>query len=258
MSPNLSPDAKLVTFQYGNEIKLRGLVLTLFFRCSQPVLEQHLRSTLESIGADANPAADDVWILHAADSDGEADLRIAMATDRHDPALDPQIDHRFDVDGSVLDDCAALVIAPEHVGQYGDPVEILHAQAALALTLSNAQAMAVHWGGASVLMGAGYFRRMAAIWLEGGAFPALGLAALVRQDNGVVRSVGLDLLVGQDVAVLPSDNMAPPDQARLAMRMMDFLVREGPVQADQTVEVDGFGAINVQIDANKGLLNLSR
>lgn len=140
----------------------------------------------------------------------------------------------------------------------GDPVEDLQAMAALALQVLDDDALAVHWTGADSLMGADYFRRTVAIWLDGGAFPALGLAALVREGNGVVRSHGLDVIVGQEVAVWPAGGMTPTDQARLAIRGMDFLVREGPLQMGGTTDVDGFGPVNFQIDLNKGIVNLYR
>ncbi len=168
-------------------------------------------------------------------------------------------EHLFDVQKSSLDGSHALTISSGAGAEgWGDPVELLRAQCTLALQLLNDDARGVLWSGADSLMGADYFRRMVGIWMEGGAFPALGLAALIREETGVVRSVGLDVLVGQDVAVLPASGMSAADQARLAMRVMDFLVREGPVQQDQSVAVDGFGMVNMQIDPKEGIINLSR
>ena len=180
-------------------------------------------------------------------------LDSGTAVDRAGPG------HCFEISPDLIDGCLAVTIAasPGFSTQF-DPVEMLRDQCALALDLLDTEAVGVFWSGAGCLMGADYFRRMAGIWIDGGAFPALGLTALTRDGSGAMVSEGLDLLAGQEVSVFPGQGMDVPDQARLAIRMIDFLVREGPIQQDQTIDVDGFGPVRVRVDANKGRINLYR
>lgn len=223
------------------------------------MLEGHVQSVLNSQGHSLNAAQGGGWFAQLPGSRAGGDLHVAIGNNGFAPELVGLAEHRFDIDAEVAGECLSLTIsAGPDAKAWGDPVELLRAQCLVAMDLLNADMLAVLWAGADSVMGADYFRRMVGIWLNGGAFPALGLAALVKDESGVVRSVGLDVLVGQDVAVLPDEGLSPTDQARLAMRVMDFLVREGPVQQDQSVEVDGFGAINVQIDPREGFINLYR
>lgn len=208
-----------------------------------------------------NDPAQGGWTVRVPGSRESEVLHVAIDDDQNASRRTPDAEHRFDMSGTRLDGCLSLTIAPApapDVEAWGDPVELLRAQCVTALDLLSSEMVAVSWAGADSIMGAEYFRRMIGIWIDGGAFPALGLAALVKEQSGVVRSTGLDVLVGQEVAVIPAKDMSPADQARLAMRVMDFLVREGPVQQDQTVEVDGFGMVNMQIDPKEGVINLYR
>ncbi|MAF28912.1 MAG: hypothetical protein CL820_06695 [Croceicoccus sp.] len=241
-----------------DEQKLRGRHLTLFFHDKRTERERLLRTRLQSAGRAVETLGVDQWRVGdgVAGEDGmELTIRFAdrSAWGGGSPA------HCFEIDRDLIGDCLAVTIAasPAFVSDF-DPVDMLRHQCALALELLDAQAVGVFWSGADCLMGADYFRRMVSVWIDGGAFPALGLTALVREDTGVMRSTGLEFLVGQEVAVLPGEGMEGRDQARLAIRMIDFLVREGPIQQDQTIDVDGFGPVHVQVDANKGHINLYR
>ncbi len=243
---------------------MRGLALTLLYRSPRSALVEHVQSVLDSQTGGHGTSHDDGWLVRMPDSRTGDALLLDIGEYRVSPEAGPMAAHRFDIQETLLDESLTLTISagPNKAGPdeeaWGDPVELLRAQCTLALALLGEDTLGVFWAGADSLMGADYFRRMVGIWIDGGAFPALGLAALVKDDGGVVRSAGLDVLVGQDVAVLPEDGMSAADQARLAMRVMDFLVREGPVQQDQSVEVDGFGTVNVQIDPEEGVINLYR
>lgn len=195
-------------------------------------------------------------------ADGDEGLLLCIADETipgegGSPSAIPQ--HRFQIDDDAINGCFAVAIAASPAyGSDCDPVELLRRQCALALELLDEDTMGVFWSASDSLMGADYFRPMVSIWLDGGAFPALGLTTLARDEAGSLKSTGLDLLIGQEVAVLPSADMDVRDQARLAVRVIDFLIREGPIQQDQAIDVAGFGPINFQIDANKGRVNLYR
>ena len=216
-------------------------------------------SVLNSQACGLDPAQGGGWTARVPGSHESDVLHVFIDRDQNASALELNAEHRFDIGDARLDECLSLIIAPApNADAWSDPVELLRAQCVIALDLLSSETTAVLWAAADSLMGADYFRRMIGIWIDGGAFPALGLAALVKEERGVVRSTGLDMLVGQDVAVHPAEGLRPADQARLAMRIMDFLVREGPIQQEQTVEVDGFGMVTVQIDPKQGIINLYR
>lgn len=90
-------------------------------------------------------------------------------------------------------------------------------------------ASAVSWGPAGTLMEPRTFARMVLDWLAGGAFPALGLTALLRAEDGSIASRGLSQFIGQEMQMEGRAGESPQDTAKLAIRVIDHLVREGRV-----------------------------
>ena len=86
----------------------------------------------------------------------------------------------------------------------------------------------VFWQPARCWMAAKYFRGVVAEWLGGGAFPALGLTALQRENDGAMVSVGLDFLIGQELRFEPHRRLVPGAIARIAMRLIHSLIESGP------------------------------
>lgn len=82
----------------------------------------------------------------------------------------------------------------------------------------------------------GYFARIALNWLSGGAFPALGLTAVSQTDEGSVVSHGLAYFTGQELVVEPLKNESPADTVKLAVRLIDYFVRYGPIDKPQPLE----------------------
>lgn len=106
-----------------------------------------------------------------------------------------------------------------------------------------AHSRAVAWVPAATVTGAEFFTRVADTWMGGGAFPAMVLVALRGDGDGLVTR-GLDLFCGQEMTI----ELAPmpmPEQAKVAIRMIDHLVTEGPVTENEIVEVDGFGSFEI-------------
>ena len=105
-------------------------------------------------------------------------------------------------------------------------------------------AAAVGWTVSGTVCGAGFFSRVAGTWLDGGAFPAMVLVALQGNGEGGLVTKGLEPFGGQEVWL----DLAPlpmPEQAKIAIRMVDHLVTEGPVTDNEIVEVDGFGSFEI-------------
>lgn len=92
-------------------------------------------------------------------------------------------------------------------------------------------ALAVCWLPAASWMDVTYFARIVAGWSGGGAFPALGFCGMQRLGDGSVASEGLAFFTGQELRVESRPGEAPADTVKLAVRLADRLVRDGPIVA---------------------------
>ncbi len=97
--------------------------------------------------------------------------------------------------------------------------------------------VAVCWPPAGSWMEPGYFRRIVGDWFAGGAFPALGLTSLQRESNGAMVSVGLGLLIGQELRFEPERSLSASAAARISVRLINELILHGPV--DSAAEFEG-------------------
>lgn len=89
---------------------------------------------------------------------------------------------------------------------------------------------AVCWRPAGSWMEPGHYRRIASEWVQGGAFPALGLTSLERHAGGMVASRGLAFLTGQELQLNPKAGASADAVTRLAVRLIDELVYSGPLR----------------------------
>ncbi|MGH6785255.1 MAG: hypothetical protein ACREBO_00350 [Novosphingobium sp.] len=90
---------------------------------------------------------------------------------------------------------------------------------------------ALCWRPAGSWMEPGYYGRIAGEWLDGGAFPALGLATLERDAEGRLLSHGLAFLAGQELLLEPRPGASAAEAGKLAVRLIDDLVYSGPLTA---------------------------
>lgn len=148
----------------------------------------------------------------------------------------PQGANRFDWPAGIAPaDCEAvrLELAPHLVGgERAAPVQRALVALARDLTLFFEQIVAVMWPPCASLIGRRYFESTATAWLDGGAFPALGLTAFKPCDDGSLESVGLDFWIGQEVRLDPSlvhDRVAG---TRLGVRLVNHLVVLGGLASD--------------------------
>lgn len=89
--------------------------------------------------------------------------------------------------------------------------------------------VAVCWGPAHCWMAPAYFRKVVGDWLSGGPFPVLGLTSLERGADGVMHSIGLGFLIGQEVLFPAGPSLHPAVQARIAVRLINDLILQGPL-----------------------------
>lgn len=163
-----------------------------------------------------------------------------------------EVDHlpamRFDAADAVFAGSSALRIVPALTGGgEGSAIAVTKAAVRAALALCDTRGcVAVGWQPADSAMSVSYFRKVAAHWLAGGPFPALGLTSLSPDADGAIVSRGLRPLIGQELRILPAAELPGADRARVAIRVIDHLVMHGPVIHAEQVEVDGYGLFELQ------------
>jgi hypothetical protein len=139
----------------------------------------------------------------------------------------------------------AIRLAPgPHLASAGAMIPVFRTMASIAAKLASALgAFAVCWAPAESCMEAGYFARIAGAWLEGGAFPALGLTGIDRQPDGSFETTGLAWFTGQELRVEGRAGEAPADTVKLAVRMIDHLVRNGAIEERERLTGPGGEAV---------------
>jgi hypothetical protein len=145
----------------------------------------------------------------------------------------PAIAHRFGFEDSLPDTgWEAIVLRPgPHLAGAAAMLPVVRGCVALAAALAKeTHAGAVAWLPARSAMGSDYFAAVVADWLNGGAFPVLGLTALVRGGSGFA-SEGLAFFTGQELDLIASPGGEPAQTGRIAIRLIDLLAAHGPVTA---------------------------
>ena len=139
----------------------------------------------------------------------------------------PDIAHRFhsEIDADAGGEWIGLFPGPHIAGSVHLP-PILRSLMGLGAALAEALPGVdnVSWPPARSAIAPRFFIRTVGAWLEGGPFPALGLAGFSFTEDGSLRSEGLRLLIGRELTldrVLASDRSAAMS---LAVRLTHRLV----------------------------------
>lgn len=129
----------------------------------------------------------------------------------------------------------AVTLSPgDHIAAGRGLLPVVRVLAAVGHRLSNLpHVRAVGWLPAGSWMEAGYFRRVVGDWLNGGVFPALGLTSLRRESNGAMVSLGLGLLIGQELRFEPERTLSAGAVARISVRLINELIANGPLDEPQ-------------------------
>ncbi|EIZ79548.1 hypothetical protein WSK_1884 [Novosphingobium sp. Rr 2-17] len=132
----------------------------------------------------------------------------------------------------------AITLVPSgHISAGATLDPVLRAMAGLAANLAlNLPVAAVQWHSARTVMEPRYFARVVLNWLAGGAFPALGLTALVPAPDGSITSDGLAHFTGQEIQLQGRAGEARADTVKLAIRLVDHFVQVGRITHSQTIE----------------------
>lgn len=117
---------------------------------------------------------------------------------------------------------------------------------------------AVCWSPAGTWMEPGYFVRLIDDWLDGGAFPALGLTGLVREPDGALHSTGLEFLIGQELLLEPRQGQSTADAARIAVRLIHELVARGALEESTTLTGPGGEVLRALVSPGRRLVRVSQ
>ncbi len=112
---------------------------------------------------------------------------------------------------------------------------VVRCLASLAAQLSNLEGVnAVAWHPARTFSAPDYFRRGVQSWIEGGAFPGLGLTALMTNPDGGMQTEGLVLFTGQELRLSPEMCADRAEAAKVALRLVNWLVEHGKIMQSFT------------------------
>lgn len=176
------------------------------------------------------------------------------------PAATPADRHRFDFDEEPAGRLEALsLVAGPHLAGGEAMLPVVRSQLALALILAELPGLqAVGWSPAQSWMGADYFKRSVAAWLEGGPFPALGLTAVTPTFDGALQSEGLAFFTGQELRIEPELAEDRVAATKLAVRLLDELVVQGALSGPIRMEAPGEAMLALEPSPNGVFIRVRR
>ncbi|QIQ86209.1 hypothetical protein [Erythrobacter sp.] len=156
----------------------------------------------------------------------------------------PLAEHLFDMgDAPAPTTCEAMRILPgPHLAGAGRSVPVIRGMVALARDLVHHfdDLVAVAWPPAKSAIGRRFFESTVTAWLEGGAFPALGLTAFREGLDGALHSVGLQHWIGQELRIEPPLASDRATATRLGVRLVNQLVLVGGLsESERIIAPDG-------------------
>ncbi|QUL38842.1 hypothetical protein [Erythrobacter sp. JK5] len=161
-----------------------------------------------------------------------------------EPCDFPEFEHRFDLDrtpGAFR--LETLRLQPgQHLAGGEASMPVMKGLIALARDLTHhfEDLAAIVWPPARSVIGRRFFESVATAWLEGGAFPALGLTAFRETIDGALQSVGLEYWIGQELRIEPPLSTDKVAATRLGVRIVNQLVIVGGLaEAERIIAPDG-------------------
>lgn len=154
----------------------------------------------------------------------------------------PPRGHSFGLDAHAMTrPLEAISLIPGHHIVGGIAVmPVVRAMAGLAANIALPfNVAAVCWHPAQSWMEPQYFARIVLNWLAGGAFPALGLTAVAELGDRSVESRGLAFFIGQEIELEALQGESSADTVKLAVRLIDYMVRNGPLKEPRQLEGPG-------------------
>lgn len=163
----------------------------------------------------------------------------------------PEVHHRYGMAADVAaDGFEALSLTPgPHLAGAEHLLPVVRVAAALLLELAALPGLAaISWVPARNLLSPEWFEKSARGWLEDGPFAAFALASLAKAEDGSVASEGLRFLIGQEFRLATSGVLPlPAPDMVIAIRLLDWLVAHGRLDAPREIELVGVGAVSLKV-----------
>jgi hypothetical protein len=174
----------------------------------------------------------------------------------------PEIRHRFDfVSAGGQAELEMLTIIPgPHLAGGERSIPVLRGMIAIArdLTQHFPDLVAIYWAPSGSAIGRRYFESVVTAWLEGGAFPALGLTAFEEGADGALQSVGLAVWIGQELRIEPPLTADRVAATRLGVRLINQLVIVGGLdESERIIAPDGTRLV-MQTSRNSEFIRVRR
>lgn len=128
---------------------------------------------------------------------------------------------------------------------------VIRAMAGLAANLCALPGLAaIAWHPARSCIGPRYFTSIIGNWLDGGVFPGLGLVGLSTVADGSMQSEGLAFFTSQELRIEPELTEDRAAAAKIAVRLIDRLVEQGPLVLPEHVAGPEGRSLRVEPSAN--------
>ena len=173
----------------------------------------------------------------------------------------PPSTHRYGLPADFCDGALeAISLRPgPQIGSGRRMLPVLRGLARLTAMLASLPGVrAVGWHAARTWSAPGHFRGSVLRWVEGGAFPGLGLTALASTPQGGLRTEGLALFTGQELRLAPELVHDRSAGARLALRLLHWLVEHGPLDTPAELPGPSGEPLMVKPSGNRRFVEASR
>lgn len=155
-------------------------------------------------------------------------------------------------------DAISLTPGP-HLAGAGTMFPVVRVLAWLAALLAQLPgAKGVSWHPARSCCSAEHFRDSVLRWIEGGAFPGLGLTALTPTSDGGLRSEGLALFIRQELVLAPELVPDRAEGAKLALRLLHWLVENGEVGTERVVTGPDGAELQLEPVRAQGIIKVTK
>lgn len=161
----------------------------------------------------------------------------------------PDAVHRYGLDASFTpENYAVVTLTPgPHLAAGGLMLPVIRCLAWVAAVLTRLPGVvAVAWHPARSFSEPNYFRDSVMRWIDGGAFPGLGLTALSPTPEGGLHSEGLALFTGQELKLCAGLVADKAEGAKIALRLLHWMVEHGTVTEPQLLTGPSGEALRVE------------
>ncbi|MBB4612608.1 hypothetical protein [Novosphingobium taihuense] len=149
-----------------------------------------------------------------------------------------------------------LTVAPgPHLAGAEHLLPVIRVVSTLLMELAKVgPAKGIAWLPARLIIKTELFERAVRPWLEGGAFPAPAFVAMHRETDGSLRTEGLNFLIGQEFLLRPGASGDLKQLPFVALRLVDWLIANGPVMESARAVLAGTGAVSLEAQGGERIL----